>query len=205
MSKILKYKKIIMLSLILVAVIICVCATYITEWRKNKIDVETLFTTIEEDRTFKDNDEFLENYEYFYIYLLEGKDAYMNDNDSLVSGTKKFKVVSKDSEDMDIKNVSIQIKLAANWIGFQSNDASTNKYTSSNETTLTISNITQIFPAKGKLLFTNVKQPTLYVLIKWSDNSGDRYYTYLEMEYKEYNVTPVIPAEPTPEQPTQNQ
>ena len=49
-----------------------------------------------------------------------------------------------------------------------------------------------------KLLFTKVNEPTLYVLIKWTDNAGERYYTYLEFDYKEYSVTPTIPVEPTP-------
>ena len=204
MSKILKYKKIIMLALILVAAIICVSAAYITEYNKTKIDVETLFTDIEEGRTFVDSEEFLKNYEYFHIFLKEGSsDAYLNSNDELVSGTQRFSVVSKNADSYSIRKdtVSIQAILAADWIGFISSSASTTKYTSGKDATLTISNIAQIFPAKGDLWFTGAKHPTLYVLVKWSEKDGQRYYTYLELEYKEYSVTPVIPEEPT-EEPT---
>lgn len=197
MSKILKYKKIIMLALILVGVIICVFAAYITEYNKTKIDVETLFTEIEEDREYKDSEEFFKNYEYFHIYAEDIKKAHLDQKENTVSGSYTLKVVSKDNTIINAKAVSISAVFAANWVGFQSEVKSTSNYKSSKEATIKISNITQLFPAKGKLLFTKVEEPTLYVMIKWSDNSGERYYTYLELDYETYSQVPTLPVEPT--------
>jgi hypothetical protein len=197
MSKILKYKKIIMLALVLVSIITCVCAAYITEYKKTKVTPEILFTEIEETRTYKDSEEFLKNYEYFYIYTERYVEATEDDKGNLINGTHKFKVASKDAQTKNAKLVTIEIKLAANWINFQSNSATTSNYTSKKGATLTISNIAQIFPAKGKLLFTKVEEPTLYVLIKWTENDGSRYYTFMELDCEQYSEVPYIPAEPT--------
>ena len=202
MSKILKYKKIIMLVLILAAVITCVCAAYVTEYNKTKVSAETLFTEIEETRTYKDSEEFFKNYEYFHIYSEKYTEATEDSKGNLLPGSCKFKVVSKDAQSKKAKSVGLEIKLAANWIGFQSNSATTSNYNSKNGATLSISNINQIFPAKGKLLFTNVEQPTLYVLIKWTENEKDRYYTFIELDFEEYSQIPNLPVEPT-EKPQQ--
>ena len=69
---------------------------------------------------------------------------------------------------------------------------------SKNETTIKISNINQIFPAKGKLWFTGANQPTLYVMIKWTENETNRYYTFIELSYDQFIAVPEIPVEPTP-------
>ena len=85
MSKILKYKKIIMLALVLVSIITCVCAAYITEYKKTKVTPEILFTEIEETRTYKDSEEFLKNYEYFYIYTERYVEATEDDKGNLMT------------------------------------------------------------------------------------------------------------------------
>ena len=182
------------------AVIICVFASYITEYKKTKIDVEALFPmgeAIEEDRIFKDSEEFLKNYEYFYIYTEKYTEATQDSNGNLINGTHKFKVVSKDAPTNKARSVHFQIKLAANWIGFQSSEATKNNYSSAKGATLTISNIAQIFPAKGKLWFTKVEEPTLYVLVKWTGVDGLRYYTFMELDYEQYSQIPTLPVEPT--------
>ena len=205
MSKISKYKKIIMLALVLVAVIIIISTSYITEYNQTHIEPATLFETTEEthpaDR-YRKPEEFYSNFEYFKIYRATGtinNDAYIDANGQLVAGSPKFTVISKQGANYKVANtMNIQIKLAADWIGFQSNVASYQNYKVGEKANLTIANVTQTFPAKGDLWFTTVKHPTLYALIQWTDSTDQkRYYTYLELEFDEYNEIPVIPTEPT--------
>lgn len=198
MSKILKYKKIIMLALILVAAIICVSASYITEYNKTKVSAETIFTTIEETRTYKDSEEFYKHFEYFHIYASEYKTAHEDLNGNLVNGKAVFTIKSKNAENCKAKNINVSVALAANWIEFQALNDQAKDHSSKNETTIKISNINQIFPAKGKLWFTGADQPTLYVMIKWTENETNRYYTFIELSYDQFIAVPEIPVEPTP-------
>ena len=194
-----------MIALVLIAVIICVTASYVTEYNKNKVDAETIFEAPEEDREYKSAKEFYENFEYFEIYLAEGSsEAYYDQNDSLISGTQRFLIESKKGENYNLRNtVTLQFALGANWIGYTSNVTSAKSPEVGEKTTVTISNIEQIFPAKGNLLFTNVKKPTLYVMVKWTEKDNERYYTYIELKYKEYFETPNIPVEEPTESVTE--
>ena len=65
-----KYKKIIFIGLILVSVIICICATYITEYNKTKVNPEELLTSTYE---YKDSSEFLNNFNSFVSILQNQK------------------------------------------------------------------------------------------------------------------------------------
>lgn len=197
MSKVLKYKKIIMIALVFVALIICVTATYVTEYNKNKVEVETLFEAPEEDREYKDEKDFYKNFEYFEIYLNVGsEEAYVDSNGHLIPGKLKYTVESKKGENYNLRgSISIQAANGANWIGYRSEVSASKTHQPGEITMITINNVNQIFPAKGKLWFTNVNKPTLYVMVKWTEKDNERYYTYIELKYDEYSEIPVLPTE----------
>ena len=48
-----------------------------------------------------------------------------------------------------------------------------------------ISNIDVKFPAKGDLLFVSNIEPTVYVMIEWSEKDNSKHYTYLEFDYSD--------------------
>ncbi len=188
----LKYKKIIMLALVLIAIVICVFATYITEYNINKVSREDVLTT-EVTSAYEESNVFLNNFSDFKIYLSQEIVPY-KDNDELVYGKKVFTVITVASEDSEIKTVKFTIGLGANWIKYISNTA-TKTVTIGKNTDITISNIDTVFPTNGKLWFVNVTHPTLYVLVEWSDYAGSKHHTYLEYDYKTYSVKPVENAE----------
>ena len=215
MQKILKYKKVIMLSLIFVSLIIIVTATYVTEFSKNKVTVEDAFNKDEITRTYVDSEEFLSNFETFAVYLADDetqKKPYKDENGNIVKGQMTFKIAALKKDDSEYKGtISVVGRLGANWINYLSDKSSTVsvKTTGTYGYTYTpgkleIKNIDQIFPAKGKLWFTSVENPTLYLLITWSEVDNTQYYTTLEYSYDEYNIEPVEIIIKAPEtQPTE--
>lgn len=203
-----KYKKIIMLSLVLIGLIIIVTAAYITEYNKNKVTIEDVFGDIEVTGTYVEAEEFLSNFDTFAVYLEENKTAYEDEETGEIkAGEMIFKIAALKKEDSNYKaKIDVKAKLGANWVKFISQQTSTSvkttitsdvKYT---PTELNIRNIEQIFPAKGKLWFTSIDNPTLYLMVTWGEiGTNNLYYTYLEYTYDEYNIDPVEIVIPKPE------
>lgn len=184
-SAIFKYRKIIMLSLALIAVIICIVATYVTEYNNNKVEVETLFT-VEETRKYKTSDEFDAYFDNFEIKLTKEIAPHKDENDNFVTGTKTFTVTTALKENVTIKKVQLKLCLAADWVGYKSNvGTSSSNMNLELENTIVINGIDTTFPMNGNLLFVNVKEPTLYVLASWSEDNI-QYYTYLTFEASQY-------------------
>ena len=184
----LKYKKIIMLSLILIAVIICLCATYITEYNLNKVSREDVLTT-EVTSAYETNEDFLSNFSEFTIYMSQDIKPY-KDNDELVYGKKVFTILTQASDNSEIKGtIKVTIGLGADWIKYISSTAS-KTVTIGKNAEVTISSIDKSFPENGKLPLVSVEAPTLYVLVEWSDYAGSRHHTYFEYDYKTYSVNP---------------
>lgn len=192
-TSILKYKKIIMLALVLIAVVICICATYITEYNLNKVSREEVLTT-EVTSQYKSSEEFLKNFAKFQLYLSQDVKPY-TDEDKIVYGKKVFTTLMVANEDAEVKGtVKLTIGLGANWIKYISKTEN-KAVTLGKATDITIEGIDLIFPTEGKLWFVKVEQPTLYVLAEWSDYSGTKYHTYLEYDYNTYSVKPDIVTE----------
>ncbi len=181
------YKKIIFIALILVSVVICVFATYITEYNKTKVNPEELLTSTYE---YKDSEEFLENFNSFVIYSSKSDKAYM-DGDTIKKGTEEFKILVQLKDGSDVSDsMTVKLALAADWISFKTSPAQRNITIDGKEETIKITNIDQIFPATGKLWFTKVNHPTLYVLVEWNEFS-QYYYTRLEFSYDQYSKKPI--------------
>lgn len=188
-----KYKKLIMLTLIVVAVVICVFATYITEYNINKVSREEVLTT-EVTSTYKDKDEFLSNFSEFKIYLSQDIEPY-TDNGVMTYGKKVFTIKTTANENSQVKGtVKITLGLGADWIKYISKTV-TKTVTVGKQVDATIVDIDKTFPTDGKLWFVTVDHPTLYVLAEWSDYSGTKYHTYLEYDYETYSVKPVVGVE----------
>ena len=184
-----KYRKIIMLVLILIAVIICISATYITTYEANVVTREDVITK-QVTSTYKSSEEFLSNFEKFEIKLTQAIDPYKDNAGTEVLGSYKFKVENKTNESSRIRetvDLKVTAGLGANWIGFKSQTAANNSVdVNSSTATLTIKNIDTIFPTVGPLWFVNVDAPTLYVLVEWSEIDGSQFHTYLEFSEAEY-------------------
>ena len=187
-SAIFKYKKIIMLALVFVAVIICVVATYVTEYNVNKIHVEELFT-VEETRKYRSSSDFLDFFETFTITETTVIDPFTDEDGEPNPGSRTYTVVTKVKEntETEIKRVSLKLCLAADWIHYISKiGSSSTNMTLDRDNIISISDIDTRFPAAGNLWFVTVKEPTLYVLASWSENNT-HYYTYLQYEHSEYS------------------
>ena len=186
---ILKYKKIIMLALILIAIAIIIPAIYITDYNVNKVTREEVLTQDMSAKDFKSSDEFLKNFDEFKIYLSNEIEAKFHDGELFEKGEREFTVQMKESEDSKITSEYIKITLGmgANWVKYISETTSSN--VKGTKQTITFNNIDVLFPLKGDLLFLPKVEPTLYVLVEWSE-LGDNYYTYLEYDYSVYSVVP---------------
>lgn len=199
-KKIFKHKRAIMLSLIGIAVVICILATYITGYQVNKVEAEDVFEEIlTEDYlnryTEASSDEFLANFDEFHIY----ESYYLEPYDS-TKGYREFKLSVTKSESYNIKNdIKVTIGLGANWVNYKA--LSSNKQVSINPSKVnadkvywTIDGISKdhVFPIKGGLWFTKAKEPTLYVLVEWTDMVGknNNKYTILEFDYETFQTNP---------------
>ena len=178
-----KYKKIIMLILILVAVIICTAATYITEYNVNKVSREDVFTT-EMTKTFKSFNEFKEgNFSKFEITLEKVVEPYDN-----TLGSHTFLIETTATETSQVKKtIKVSLALGADWVKYISDVDYKNITVGDINQKITIDNIDTKFPIKGNLLFLPEIQPTLYVMIEWSEKDNSQYYTYLELSYEDYS------------------
>ena len=178
-----------MLVLVLIAVIICAFATYLTEYNKNKVTATDVITAeLGENYEEVSNDEFLANFETFDISLTNYIKPWDNGG-TLEKGTKTFTIVTKANENSKIRGkIKVTIGLGANWIGYKSVTVSKTFEVGASNITLNITDITDDFPMKGKLWFTKVEQPTLYVLVEWSEvlNTKPYRYTFLEYDYNDY-------------------
>ena len=186
---ILKYKKIIMLALIIVSITILITATYITTYNNNIITREDVITTNMSSKTQKDfEQDFLSNFEEFSIYMSSEEEVKYDGDKVFEYGSRKFTVKNTVKEESKISNIKVTLGMGANWVGYKS---STKSSTVKNDgsTTSTISNIDVMFPLKNDLLFTPKIEPTLYVLVEWSE-LGMNYYAYYEYDYSVYSVKP---------------
>ena len=176
-----KYKKIIMLILVVVAAIVCIAATYITEYNINKVTREDVFTT-EMTKTYKSADEFLENFTEFKIVLDKVVEPYEE-----TLGKHTFMIETEAAETSQLKSeIKVSIALGADWIKYISEIQNRNVTIGKDDQSITIKNIDTKFPAKSNLLFTPKVQPKLYAMVEWSEKDGYQYYTYLEFDYNEY-------------------
>lgn len=187
------YKRVVMLSIVLLAVIVCISATYITTYVNNKMTPERAFDFSDSNKpsaTYKRAEEFTSLFASFDIYTLTDVEPY-KDGANIIPGSKTLTVVTtkKDNSVVSGSNFKIQLVLAANWIGYASRTSSTTTVTIGKNSNLTISNIDKIFPARS-LLFVNIKHPTLYAYVTWSEyvnGTTTAYYTYLTYSYGVYN------------------
>ena len=177
-----KYKKIIMLALIVIATIICITATYITEYNLNEVTREDVFPTDETSKGYTSEEDFRANFSEFDIILDKIVDPYENE-----LGKHTFVVKTTAAETSKIKgDLEVTIVLGANWVKYQSDEGhnSSVEIGAENET-VTIGNIDKTFPLKGDLLFVTNIEPTVYVLIEWSEKDNSHHYTYLELDYSD--------------------
>lgn len=175
-----KYKKIIMLSLIAVAAIICIVATYVTEYNNNKVTIDDVFTT-EMNKTFKSSEEFTANFTEFKIVL----DKIVEPYDETL-GKHTFIVETTAAETSKIKGeISVTIALGANWVKYISETGNSSIEIGKENEKVSINGIDVTFPLKGDLLFLPKLEPTVYVMVEWGEKDNSEYYTYLEFDYSE--------------------
>ena len=184
-----KYKKIIMLVLILVAIAIIIPAIYITEYNINKVTREDVLTQDMSSKDFKSSDEFLSNFEEFVIYLSNETEAKFDNGKLFEEGSREFTVDAKEKTDSKITSeyIKVTIGMGANWVKYISATATGNVRSAKH--TIELNNLKENFPLQGNLLFLPKIEPTLYVLVEWSE-LGENYYTYLEYDYSQYSVVP---------------
>ena len=180
----LKYKRLLMIGVLLVAVIICVTATYITEYNKNKVTVDdVLGISAIEGKEHVDFDEFLENFDSFKIHLEEK----LNPNEATATIGKRVYVITVDFADdaeFDSDKFTAKIGLGADWIHYVSDLGSTTVSETNVERIITISNVNHTFPTSGNLWFTNVDKPTVYLYLEWAVD-GESFYTYTTVNIKD--------------------
>lgn len=186
------YKRIIMPTLILLALITFVVAYYVTTYNQNKMSANKAFDFNENDDpeirglVEKSEKDFLNQFEEFNIEMTKCNDAYKDDG-VLVAGSRSFVITSKKSESCTIEGNTVTLKmvLAADWISYHSRTYS-GTFAIGTDKTVSINNITQTFPTKATL-FVKVKQPKLYVYVEWNElNEEDKFYAFLEYSYNEY-------------------
>lgn len=185
---ILKYKKIIMLVLIVISVAIITTAAYVTNYNLNEVTREDVLT-VEPKGEYRSNEEFYKNFKTFSIKIDDNRGLitpHTSANGELVPGYYKFKIHSELAEGTNLKNsVTVTGGLGANWIKFISKTGKTSFTPGSVNATFKIEGIEQTFPSSGDLLFIKVDYPTLYVLVEWQELST-YYYTYLELTPDQY-------------------
>ena len=176
-----KYKKIIMLTLVVIAVIICVAATYITEYNLNEVTREDIFPTDETKKGYTTEEDFLANFSEFEIILDKVVDPYDE-----VLGKHTFVVKTTATETSKIKgDLSVTMALGANWVKYISSTGHGTVEIGEEKETVVIGSIDTTFPLKGDLLFVSNIEPTVYVLIEWSEKDNSQHYTYLELDYSD--------------------
>ena len=187
-------RKLILLAAILLSIIVGTIVTYAATSSKNKVNENNVFLEEEmpEDTYNKvGNDVFFNLFESFEIIDTSYIKPYYDDNNEVVSSESKL-VLNCDSKLRDgviLENNQfvIKFKLGASWINYRSKVSSSYTVTAGKTMSdMKLSGLDQIFPTKGPLWFTKVKNPTLYVMITWTQKIGSEnnsYYTILQYEY----------------------
>ena len=186
---ILKYKKIIMLALILISIIIIITATYITTYNNNKVTREDVLTADMSSKIQKDFEkDFITHFDEFKIYLDDEEEVKYDGDKLFETGSRTFSVENKVKEDSTVSNIKVTLGMGANWVKYIS-DTRTGSVKNNSSTTITISNIEELFPLQGDLWFLPKLEPTLYVMVEWSEYNTN-YYAYYEYDYSVYSVKP---------------
>ena len=188
---ILKYKKIIMLALILISVIIIITATYVTTYNNNKVTREDVLTSDMSSKNLKDFEkDFMVHFDEFIIYLDKEEEVKYDGDELFETGDREFvaKNTVKESSKSTISNIRVTIGMGASWVGYVSK-TSTASLRVNSSTTLIISGIEVTFPLKPSLWFVPNQEPTLYVMVEWSELNTN-YYAYYELDYSVYSVKP---------------
>jgi len=194
MNKRVLISKLIYLSVVAVSIIIVVIAIYANGLSKNKVNKDNIFdySTLVTDGMVKvSEDDFLDYFSSFDVTATEYINAYKG-SDGIVNGHAKFKVTAtlKDETNYSGSTFTIRFCLGASVIGYKSDESSSTTVTSgSANSNSTISSISQIFPANGKLLFTSVKNPTLYAFVTFSrtvNDTTESCYSVLSFSYNEF-------------------
>ena len=189
LRKISKYKKVVMLVLILLGLSICVAGAYITTLKRNKVTVEDVITTKLTGYEKVSSEEFLANFTTFEIKETSYIKPF-DDNGNVVVGSKTYTVYTEAAADSKIRGkIKVTIGLGASGVGYIS-ETDTLDVTIGKDNQELIINVDfdDEFPQKGSLWFIKAEQPTLYVLVEWSEtvNTNPYRYTYLEFDYSEY-------------------
>jgi hypothetical protein len=186
---ILKYKKIIMLALILISIIIIITATYITTYNNNKVTRVDVLTADMSSKIQKDFEkDFITHFDEFKIYLDDEEEVKYDGDKLFETGSRTFSVENKVKEDSTVSNIKVTLGMGANWVKYIS-DTRTSSVKNNSSTTITISNIEELFPLQGDLWFLPKLEPTLYVMVEWSEYNTN-YYAYYEYDYSVYSVKP---------------
>ena len=186
---ILKYKKIIMLALILISIVIIITATYITTYNNNKVTREDVLTADMSSKIQKDFEkDFITHFDEFKIYLDDEEEVKYDGDKLFETGSRTFSVENKVKEDSTVSNIKVTLGMGANWVKYIS-ETRTGSVKNNSSTTITISNIEELFPLQGDLWFLPKLEPTLYVMVEWSEYNTN-YYAYYEYDYSVYSVKP---------------
>lgn len=191
-------RKIIFLSAILLFLIIGITVAYFATYNNNKMNAEKIFSEEKKDgMTYVEKNDFLKDFNEFYLYTTKVVDPYVDKNGDLVKGNMAFTLITDLKSASNIKDGKFTIKLAlgADWISYKSSITTAQTITSGSDKSFSLSGLEQIFPANGPLLFTKVSKPTLYCYIYWStlvDDVTKNYYTYLDYDYKTFTTKPTI-------------
>lgn len=193
-KKIVKYKKIIMLVAVVLGLAICVIGSYHAVYKANVVEAHDVIPNNLEGYKEASKDEFLANFSKFEIKLTGIIDPYTH-NDNTVVGSKTFTVYTEKATGSKINGeMKVTIGLGANWIKYIGENSGQIDVKVGKDTPLVLNyDFNDQFPKKGSLWFIEVEQPTLYVLVEWSDDITKKpyKYTYLEYDYSQYSVQPV--------------
>ena len=188
-KNIFKYKKLIMLVLIVLGFGICVLGAYQATYKKNVIEATDVIPNTLTGYEKSTSEDFLSNFDKFEIKQTSFIKPWTDNNGNTVVGLKTFTVSTQVNANSKIRGkIKVTIGLGANWVSYIS-ETFGDEVTLGKDTDLTINiNFDDLFPKEGNLWFIEVEQPTLYVLVEWSEelNTKPYKYAYLEFDYSQY-------------------
>lgn len=187
-------RKVTFLTVILLTLVAIVIISYVSVYNAKKMNGEKVFAeeTGLESYQYKESDYFLDKFNEFYLYSTNIITPYTDLNGELVKGSMTFTLINDLKANTQLTSLTIKLALGANWAGYKSATSSQTSITLNNtKTGIKISDIDVNFPVSGPLPFTTVEHPTLYSLVKWTENSTS-YYTYLEYSYEEFTKKPEL-------------
>ena len=134
--------------------------------------------------------DFMNHFEEFVIYLDKEEEVKYDGDELFETGDREFIVKNtvKESSKSTISNIKVTIGMGANWVKYISN-TSTSSVRVNSSTTLIISGIENTFPLKPSLWFVPDQEPTLYIMVEWSEYNTN-YYAYYEYSSSVYSVKP---------------